>query len=66
MKKIINIYKHFVNKISNYDKVPMLGRWTVKKCDTDMTNINSVYQNRDHSGDIICKTPVKAKEYNNK
>ena len=43
MKKIINSFKHFVNKISNYDKAPMLGRWTIKKCDNNMTNINSVY-----------------------
>lgn len=43
----------------------MLGRWNVKNCNNTMTNINSVYQNRDHSGDIICKTPVKASEYNN-
>ena len=27
------------------------------------TSINSVYQNRDHCGDTICKTPKKAIEY---
>ena len=43
----------------------MLGRWNIKKCNNNMTNINSVYQNRDHCGDIICKTPIKACEYNN-
>ena len=42
---------------------PMLGRWTVKTCEDLTTSINSVYQNRDHCGDIICKTPKKASEY---
>lgn len=65
MEKIINIFKHFVNKIRNNNNPPMLGRWNIKNCNNTMTNINSVYQNRDHCGDIICKTPVKACEYNN-
>jgi hypothetical protein len=34
---------------------PMLGRWKVKTCED--------YQNRDHCGDVICKTPKKASEY---
>tara|TARA_Y100000385_G_scaffold52355_1_gene49512 strand:+ start:1665 stop:1862 length:198 start_codon:yes stop_codon:yes gene_type:complete len=42
---------------------PMLGRWKVKTCEDLTTSINSVYQNRDHCGDIICKTPKKAVEY---
>lgn len=48
-----------------YDNPPMLGRWNIKNCNNTMTNINSVYQNRYHCGDIICKTPVKASEYKN-
>ena len=35
----------------------MLGRWKVKTCEDLTTSINSVYQNRDHCGDTICKTP---------
>jgi hypothetical protein len=65
MKKIINIFKNFVNKIRYNNNPPMLGRWNIKKCNNNMTNINSVYQNRDHCGDIICKNPIKASEYNN-
>jgi hypothetical protein len=42
---------------------PMLGRWNLKTCHELTTSINSVYQNRDHCGDIICKTPKKAVEY---
>jgi hypothetical protein len=42
---------------------PMLGRWKVKTCEDLTTSINSVYQNRDHCGDVICKTPKKASEY---
>ena len=42
---------------------PMLGRWKVKTCEDLTTSINSVYQTRDHCGDIICKTPKKASEY---
>jgi hypothetical protein len=42
-----------------------LGRWSVKTCDELKTAFNSVYQNRDHCGDIICKTPKKADEYHN-
>ena len=43
---------------------PMLGRWSLKSCSELSTSINSVYQNRDHCGDVICKTPKKASEYN--
>lgn len=40
-----------------------LGRWSVKTCNELKTAFNSVYQNRDHCGDTICKTPKKADEY---
>jgi len=62
MKKILNILK----KINSFfiPVEPKLGRWNLKKTNT-MTNINSIYQNRDHCGDIICKTPVKANKYIN-
>ena len=42
---------------------PILGRWNLKSCDEISTSINSVYQNRDHCGDTICKTPKNALEY---
>ena len=42
---------------------PALGRWNLKSCNEISTSINSVYQNRDHCGDTICKTPKKASEY---
>jgi len=42
---------------------PALGRWSLKSCNEISTSINSVYQNRDHCGDTICKTPKKASEY---
>lgn len=42
---------------------PILGRWGVKTCNDISANINSIYQNRDHCGDTICKTPKKASEY---
>ena len=42
---------------------PLLGRWSLKSCSEISTSINSIYQNRDHCGDTICKTPKKASEY---
>lgn len=42
---------------------PLLGRWSLKTCNEISTSINSIYQNRDHCGDTICKTPKKASEY---
>ena len=42
---------------------PILGRWNLKSCSEISTSINSVYQNRAHCGDTICKTPKKASEY---
>lgn len=53
--KIITTVRNFCEP-----PIPMLGRWKIKNCNNNMTNINSVYQNRDHCGDIICKTPIKA------
>jgi len=45
---------------------PILGRWSLKSCEEVATSINAVYQNRDHCGDTICKTPKKASEYKDK
>jgi hypothetical protein len=63
MKLIFKI----ITRVRNFfePSMPMLGRWKIKNCNNNMTNINSVYQNRDHCGDIICKMPVKANQYNN-
>ena len=44
-------------------KKPLLGRWSLKSCNEIATSINSVYQNRDHCGDTICKTPKRASTY---
>lgn len=62
MKKII---QYIINYHAKITSLPKLGRWNLKKCDTKLTNINSIYQNRDHCGDIICKKPIKADEYKN-
>jgi hypothetical protein len=53
------------NLIQNLIKVekPTLGRWSLKSCNELSASINSVYQNRDHCGDTICKSPKKASEY---
>ena len=42
---------------------PVLGRWSLKSCSENSVSINSIYQNRDHCGDTICKTPKRAEEY---
>mgnify|MGYP001181080587 CR=1 FL=1 len=42
---------------------PVLGRWSLKSCSENSVSINSIYQNRDHCGDTICKTPKRADEY---
>jgi len=55
IRKILNIF-------TNIDK-PKLGRWNLKTCEDTLTSINSIYQNRDHCGDTICKTPKQASEY---
>lgn len=44
-------------------KKPQLGRWNLKTCQEVTTSINSIYQNRDHCGDTICKSPKKASDY---
>lgn len=44
-------------------EVKLLGRWGLKSCEDLKSAINSTYQNRDHCGDTICKTPKKAQEY---
>tara|TARA_Y100000361_G_C10876734_1_gene197051 strand:+ start:184 stop:372 length:189 start_codon:yes stop_codon:yes gene_type:complete len=62
MKKIIQYIIKYYAKVTSS---PELGRWKLKNCHTKLTNINSVYQNRDHCGDIICKTPIKADVYKN-
>jgi hypothetical protein len=54
----MKVFKFF----TKVDK-PILGRWSLKSCDEISASINSVYQNRDHCGDTICKTPKKASEY---
>lgn len=60
MRKIINFLIELQKKLTK--PVP-LGRWGLKNCHTNSTQINAIYQNRDHCGDIICKTPVKADIY---
>lgn len=59
MKKIINFF-------NNYFKKPLLGRWNIKNCSHNSTNINAFYQNRDHCGDILCKQPLKPEHFKNK
>ena len=51
----MNYFKKVFDLFIKVEK-PMLGRWS----------LNSVYQNRDHCGDVICKTPKKASEYKDK
>jgi hypothetical protein len=54
-------------KIKNFHKQPepILGRCKIKNCNNKMTIINYVSQNRDHYGDIKCKTSNKANYYKN-
>jgi hypothetical protein len=54
--------KKFIDLFFKIEK-PILGRWSLKNCGEMSASINSVYQNRDHCGDTICKTPKKASEY---
>ena len=56
------MFKKVFDLFIKVDK-PMLGRWSLKSCEEVATSINSIYQNRDHCGDVICKTPKKAAEY---
>jgi hypothetical protein len=56
------MFKKVFDLFIKVDK-PVLGRWNLKSCNEISTSINSIYQNRDHCGDTICKTPKKAAEY---
>ena len=55
------MFKKVLELFIKVDK-PLLGRWNLKSCNEISTSINSIYQNRDHCGDTICKTPKKATE----
>ncbi len=58
-----------INRVLNIlfkSEKPILGRWGLKTCNDLSANINSIYQNRDHCGDTICKTPKRASEYPSK
>lgn len=59
-QRILNIFR------GRASSTPVLGRWSLKTCDELKTGVNAVYQNRDHCGDTICKTPKRADEYLNK
>lgn len=54
--------KKLIDMLLKVEK-PILGRWSLKNCSEMLASINSVYQNRDHCGDTICKTPKRASEY---
>jgi hypothetical protein len=59
---MILMIRRIANILFNNEK-PKLGRWNLKTCEDTLTSINSIYQNRDHCGDTICKTPKQASEY---
>jgi hypothetical protein len=59
------MFRKLIETLTKSDK-PKLGRWSLKTCSELSTSINSIYQNRDHCGDTICKTPKKASEYKDK
>lgn len=52
--QISNVLKRFIK-----EEQVKLGRWNLKHCDSSKLNI--FYNNRDHCGDKICKTPLKYK-----
>lgn len=54
--------KKLIDMLLKVEK-PVLGRLSLKNCSEMSASINSVYQNRDHCGDTICKTPKRASEY---
>ena len=56
IKRIIDFFVPDVQK-------KLLGRWGLKTCEDLKSAINSTYQNRDHCGDLICKTPQKPETY---
>ena len=56
--------KMFIKYIFNYNEnTTKLGRWNIKSCSNTKTIINSIYQNRDHCGDILCKEAIKADKF---
>ena len=55
--------KVYIVKLVKPPSPNMLGRWRVTSCEEIKTVYNNIYQNRDHCGDIICKTPNKAEKY---
>jgi len=59
---MILMIRRIANILFNNEK-PKLGRWNLKTCEDTLTSINSIYQNRDHCGDTICKTLKQASEY---
>lgn len=56
-------FSFFVTLFKNAPTKVPLGRWNLKSCAEMSTSLNSIYQNRDHCSDTICKTPKKADEY---
>ena len=59
---VVRMIRYIVKLFTTVEK-PKLGRWNLKTCEDLKTSINSIYQNRDHCGDTICKTPKQASEY---
>ncbi len=58
------MYRYLVNLFrSTHPEKIQLGRWKIKTCEELSTSINSIYQNRDHCSDLVCKTPKKADDY---
>lgn len=48
------IIKRVLDFIKNKGQAQtMLGRWNLNNCNNKKTIINSIYQNRDHCGDVI-------------
>lgn len=62
MKNFISKFITIIKNIGQKDTV-MLGRWNLNNCSNKKTVINSIYQNRDHCGDVICKEAIKAEKY---
>jgi hypothetical protein len=62
MKNFISKFITFIKNKGQKDTV-MLGRWNLNNCSNKKTVINSIYQNRDHCGDVICKEAIKAEKY---
>ena len=60
-QKMLRILK--ILELFKQNKPTMLGRWSLKSCEDIKSATNSVYKNRDHCGDLICKTPKRVSEY---